>query len=411
MKNQSLFKILLPNALLMGVRACLEEIFIQNSYSDKAVANMLKTHTQWGSRDRKTSTKLVYNITRNFLLYQYQYNELLKCLGEKVHVDKMEALMGFAMLEDEQLKDRLEIDKDILDLISQLSDIPEAIKYGLPDWVYDKILKDWGHQTSELIKALNHPAPVYIRYNSLKTTAQKLNSELDKMKADYIYNDHVGGAIRVLGNNQLRQSKAFKEGLFEFQDIGSQYIIKKIGVKPEQVVVDFCAGKGGKTLQLAGLMKNQGRLIASDIDATRLAHLQRRSERAGVKNLEIYTHTALIDKKGLMADIVLIDAPCSGSGTFRRQPDLKFRLKEEMLSEVLIQQANILNAAKDLLKNKGKLIYATCSIFKSENSEQIEKFLNHHPEFQLIEEEYLLPFQLDSDGFYVAILEKNKKGM
>lgn len=408
MENQSLIKILLPNALLAGVKECLNEIFNQNSYSDKAVANMLKSHTQWGSRDRKTATKLVYNITRNFLLYQYKFDEISKNITLS---DKIEVLIGLAMLDDDQLKDRVEVDGNLTTFLTGLSDIPDAVKYGLSDWVYQKFIEDWGSGAVDLILSLNRPAPVYIRYNGLKTTAQKLNLELDKMKVEYAYDEKVGGTIKVLGNNQLRQSKAFKEGLFEFQDIGSQYIIKKIGIKPEQVVVDFCAGKGGKTLQLAALMKNQGRLIASDIDSTRLTHLQKRSERSGVKNLEIFSHSSLLDKKNLMADIVLIDAPCSGSGTFRRQPDLKFRLKSEMLEDVLKQQAIILEDAKGLLKNKGKLVYATCSVFKSENSDQVNNFISKHPEFVLLEEEYLLPSQLDGDGFYIAILEKNKKGM
>lgn len=248
---------------------------------------------------------------------------------------------------------------------------------------------------------------MYIRYNNLKTTAQKLNYELDKLNLNYEYSEKVGGAIKILSNNQLRNSNAFKEGLFEFQDIGSQHIVKSSGIKSGQVVVDFCAGKGGKTLQIAGLLKNDGRIIASDIDATRLAQLQKRAQKAGIKNLEIIAHNHLIENKNLLADIVLVDAPCSGIGTFRRQPDLKFRLQKEQLETVLKAQAEILSQAQNLLRVNGKLIYATCSILKKENSHQIEKFLAQHSNFECIQEEYILPNDLDGDGFYLAVLKKN----
>lgn len=392
--------------MLAGIFNCLKEILIQNSYSDKAVANMLKTHTAWGSRDRKTATRIVYDITRNFLKYQYISKEISQ--NEQLSEDDfLHSLIFISVFFDEILSSKLEIEEEFIQQIKNISYPSQDIQLSVAPWIYESVHEDWAEKTDELFKSLDTPAPVYIRYNNLKTTAQKLNYELDKLNLNYEYSEKVGGAIKILSNNQLRNSNAFKEGLFEFQDIGSQHIVKSSGIKSGQVVVDFCAGKGGKTLQIAGLLKNDGRIIASDIDATRLAQLQKRAQKAGIKNLEIIAHNHLIENKNLLADIVLVDAPCSGIGTFRRQPDLKFRLQKEQLETVLKAQAEILSQAQNLLRVNGKLIYATCSILKKENSHQIEKFLAQHSNFECIQEEYILPNDLDGDGFYLAVLKKN----
>lgn len=396
----------LPKALLTGIQNALQDILVQNSFSDKAVANMLKNHTAWGSRDRKTATRIIYDITRNLLKYKYIALQFPEWNAEQSNEQLITLLIFLSIYNDEILKSKLEISPELDKKLNSITFPSPDIQHSVSPWIYNTIFEDWKEKTSELIASLDKPAPVYIRYNSIKTTAQKLNYELDKLKIEYEYSDKVGGAIKILSNNQLRQSNAFKEGLFEFQDIGSQHIIKLAGIKPGQVVVDFCAGKGGKTLQIAGLLRNDGRLIASDIDPTRLAQLQKRAQKAGVRDLELIPHNILIDKKNLLADIVLIDAPCSGLGTLRRQPDLKFRLQEDHLVKTLLTQASILEDAKDLLRVNGKLVYATCSILKKENSQQIESFLKNNPTFELVQEEYILPKEYDGDGFYTAILKK-----
>lgn len=407
MKNPSeIFVIKLPNALNSGIKNCLKEILFDQSYSDKAVNTMLKSHPSWGSRDRKTATKIVYDLTRNYIKYNYILENIWQDDFEKTPESQIHVLVFLTMFYDETLSEKAECPIEIEEQLKSFTEFPSNIQYSIQSWMYEFIQKDWGEETSKIIESLDHAAPVYIRYNSLKTSAQKLNHALDLLKIDYEYDQNVGGAIRIKNPNQLRNSTAFKEGLFEFQDIGSQYIIKQAGIHPEQVVVDFCAGKGGKTLQICSMMKNEGRLIASDIDLSRLAHLEKRSKKAGVKILEIVPNESLITNKNLMADIVFIDAPCSGIGTFRRQPDLKFRLKENSLGVILETQQEILNQSAPLVRSKGKIVYATCSILKRENSEQIEKFLAKNSSFQLKHEEYIFPYQFDGDGFYLAILEK-----
>lgn len=369
---------------------------------------MLKNHTVWGSRDRKTATKIVYDITRNYIRYDYISDQVKALNARESHDAKIGAFILLSVLSDEDLQQKAEVNDALKAEISSFNNLSADKKYSLQSWLYDAIKEDWQTETDRLITSLDTPAPVYIRYNSLKTTAQKLNAELDKLRIEYEYDQKVGGAIRIQNNNQLRQTNAFKEGLFEFQDIGSQHIVKQTGVKPGQVIVDFCAGKGGKTLQIAGLMKNEGRLIASDIDSTRLAQLQKRAQKAGVKNLELIPNNTLTGKNNLLADIVLIDAPCSGSGTLRRQPDIKFRLEQAALESILTTQAQILEQAHTLLRDKGRLVYATCSILKKENSEQVSGFLSRHPEFKLVQEEYILPSEYNGDGFYMAVMEKTK---
>ncbi len=369
---------------------------------------MLKNHTAWGSRDRKTATKIVYDITRNYIRYNY-ISEEINALNVKESQDaKIDAFILLSVLSDESLQQKLAISQDLKEEILSFNNLSADKKFSLQPWIYQAIKEDWQNEADALITSLDTPAPVYIRYNSLKTTAQKLNAELDKLRIEYEYDQKVGGAIRIQSSNQLRQTNAFKEGLFEFQDIGSQHIVKQSGIKPGQVIVDFCAGKGGKTLQIAGLMKNEGRLIASDIDPARLSQLQKRAQKAGVKNLELMPNNTLTGNNNLLADIVLIDAPCSGLGTIRRQPDIKFRLQESTLKNILTTQAQILEQASVLLRTKGKLVYATCSILKKENSGQIAEFLSKYPEFQLLHEEYILPAIYDGDGFYMAVLEKLK---
>jgi len=402
--SQGILSIHLPRALVNGIQVCLTDILVNDSYADKAVANMLKQNTAWGSRDRKTATGIVYGITRNYLKYLYLIREHWGKEIADQPATLIPALITVTALSDDQLKSKV-----VLEGFSwkeqYVHNLPsEDLQYSIQKWIYNELLESWGTDTENILSWLDRPAPVYIRYNSLKTGLRKLTEELDRLGVNYSVPAEPDGVIRIEGANQLRQSRAFKEGLFEFQDIGSQYIVRETPVRPGQVVVDYCAGKGGKTIQLAARMKNEGRLIASDIDPARLSQLQRRAQKAGVQNLEISSPGQLRGQQ-ILADVVLVDAPCTGSGTFRRQPDLKFRLTEHTLTEILPVQAQILKDAAQLLRPGGTLAYATCSLFRKENSDQIKNFLEHHQDFSLIKEEYILPGRLDGDGFYLALLK------
>jgi 16S rRNA (cytosine967-C5)-methyltransferase len=397
----------LPAALLKGMLSCLQQVVLEHEFADKAVANMLQEHTAWGSRDRKTSTRIVYHAVRNFLLYRQYVTEILP----ELPVEQLpEALLIISMLSDEVLAKRVQVDAGFWqpERLEAMKTERPALKYSLPDWLYWQILTDWGPQCAVLLETLDTPAPVYIRLNLVKGSEHQIYQQLSK-EVELEKIPGFKAAYRLKGPNRLRQSKAFKEGLLEFQDIGSQFIGRACAPQAEQVLIDWCAGKGGKTLQLAQLMKDEGRVIASDIDESRLQVLQRRAKKSGLKSVEVMSKDQL-RKYQPEADLILVDAPCSGTGTFRRQPDLKHRLLASQVAALPDIQLKLLQEAIQWLKPGGRLVYATCSMLKAENSGVIHSFLRAQNAINmtltLLSETYLLPHELDSDGFYVAVLSK-----
>ena len=203
-------------------------------------------------------------------------------------------------------------------------------------------------------------------------------------------------------------TKIFKEGLFEVQDASSQLVAPYLDVKPGQRVIDTCAGAGGKTLHLASLMENKGQIIALDIYAHKLKELKKRAKRDGAHNIETrpIESSKTIKKLKNSADRVLIDAPCSGLGVLKRNPDSKWKMQPEFIDRIRETQAEILDNYSSFVKNGGKLVYATCSILPSENEKQIELFLANHPEFKLIEDKKVSPVKSGFDGFYMALMER-----
>lgn len=400
------FQLLLPAALAKGIQACVEDIVARNSWSDKAVAKMLSEHKAWGSRDRKAATNIVYSITRNYLYF----NELCRIELNIPENDARSMVNGLVVLGTftnypEKVEPTLPPSFFDIDGQAILVDKP-WLRYSLQAWMYEVLQNDWGTSTDTLICSLDRPAPIYIRRNRLKVHRQAFEKAMMDAGVPLIVCQEVEDAYRVEGFNQLRNSRAFREGWMEFQDIGSQLIINRAGITKNMTVVDYCAGKGGKTLHIASLMGDSGRLIASDIDERRLHQLSKRADRAGIKYLEVY-QTDELNQQNIKADLVLVDAPCTGSGTIRRQPDLKFRLKRESLEEVLPVQREILIKASALVKPGGKLIYATCSVFKEEDERQTTWFIQQlKGTFRLIKQDYFVPPQYDSDGFYVAMMER-----
>lgn len=405
-KSES-FEVKLPNALIKGVLNCLDSIFVQGNFADKAVAHMLKEQKAWGSRDRKTAANLVYSIVRKHLLFKAFAQSVLDVSDENPE-DYISALFVTGVLHADTSIEWISAsgfalkESDTSELILQ----HPALRYSIQDWIYSVIQKDWGVLSDPLISGLDMPAPVYIRRNDLKITEKSFESELKKLQISFQPDDSLPEAYVLSGANQLRQSKLFKEGKLEFQDIGSQLIVASAGIQPGMTVVDYCAGKGGKTLQIGGLLKQRGKIIASDIEVGRLNILQKRASNAGIQNIAVCPMDNISTYKD-KADIVLVDAPCTGSGTIRRQPDLKFRLQQQQLTDILPVQAAILHEAAQLVKVGGKLVYATCSIFKDENERQISAFSERMTgKFELQKEQYLLPHTHNSDGFYYAVLKR-----
>ena len=306
------------------------------------------------------------------------------------------------------------------------SEFPPAVRCDLPDWLYDALETQFGaDEVEKLAHALNLPAPLDLRVNTVKTNREAL---LARLAADDIA--AVSGplsplAVRLRDKPALAKHPLFLEGAFEVQDEGSQLLGYLLEPKRGEMVVDFCAGAGGKTLLLGALMKNTGRLYAFDVSDKRLANLKPRLARSGLSNVHParieHERDTKIKRLAGKVDRVLVDAPCSGLGTLRRNPDLKWRQSEDSVAELTTKQAAILDAAAKLVRPGGRVVYATCSLLTAENDAVVEGFLARHPEFTLtpasavlakqgiaLDGDFLrlLPHRHNTDGFFAAILDK-----
>ncbi len=306
------------------------------------------------------------------------------------------------------------------------SDLPPAVRCDLPDWLYNALEGQFGaDEVNKLAQALNLPAPLDLRVNTIKTNREAV---LARLAADDIA--AVPGmlsplAVRLRDKPALAKHPLFIEGAFEVQDEGSQLLGYLLEPKRGEMVVDFCAGAGGKTLLLGALMKNTGRLYAFDVSDKRLANLKPRLARSGLSNVHParieHERDTKIKRLAGKVDRVLVDAPCSGLGTLRRNPDLKWRQSEDSVAELTTKQAAILDAAAKLVRPGGRVVYATCSLLTAENDAIVEAFLSSHPDFTLTPASAvlarqgialdgdtlrLLPHRHNTDGFFAAILDR-----
>ena len=286
-----------------------------------------------------------------------------------------------------------------------------VFKESIPDWLDEIAVKELGekHLVKE-IEALNKQADVILRTNTLRTNKLSLQKKLEDegIKTEFVP-DHKD-ALKLIERANVFITSCFKDGLFEVQDASSQLVAEYLGVKPGMRVVDTCAGAGGKTLHLAALMENKGQIIATDIYESKLKKLKIRTRRAGVHNVttKVIDSSKVIKKMKNSADRVLIDAPCSGIGVLKRNPDSKWKLQPEFVENIIKTQADILENYSKLVKKGGKIVYATCSILPSENEEQVQNFLQKNSEFELEKENIISAHKSGFDGFYMALLEKVK---
>jgi 16S rRNA (cytosine967-C5)-methyltransferase len=254
---------------------------------------------------------------------------------------------------------------------------------------------------------MNSQAPVFLRVNLLKTDKHTLKEALLKAGIETSEVPECTNALKLTKRENVFQNKLFKDGMFEVQDAGSQLISEFLDPKPGDTVIDACAGAGGKSLHLAALMKNKGRIISLDVEDWKLEELKKRARRAGAFNVE----ARLIEKSNTIknlkskADKILLDVPCSGLGVIRRNPDAKWKLSLKSIEETKKMQEEILNSYSGMLKINGTLVYSTCSILPSENHEQVNKFLETNKNFTMLEENTLFPHR-GFDGFYMAMLKR-----
>jgi 16S rRNA (cytosine967-C5)-methyltransferase len=298
----------------------------------------------------------------------------------------------------------------VADIITKLKKgtVPtKAFEHSIPDWLVETLEKELGENWEKEMIALNEQAPTILRANSLKTSTKHLIEELKHENVESFQVPGFENAVQLEEKKNVFLTSAFKDGFFEVQDAGSQKIGEFLDVKPGMRVVDACAGAGGKTLHLAALMENKGQIIAMDIHGWKLAELKRRAKRAGAHNIETreITDNKVIKRLHEKADRLLIDAPCSGLGVLKRNPDSKWKIDQDFIDRIRKEQETILQDYSKIIKKGGKMVYATCSILPSENNEQVENFLKNNPDFKLVKEEKVLP-STGFDGFYMALIER-----
>ncbi len=396
--------------LVFAVIDALNLIFNENEYADKVVQKVLKYDKRWGSRDRGFIAETTYEMVR----YKRLYTEIADVKAPFSRPDLFRMWAVWAVLKGIKLPDWKQIEptperriKGKFDELSQIRKYREAV----PDWIDELCEKSLGDKLwTEEIAKLNQPAEVILRTNTLKTTKEKLRKAL---LDEGIVTEPIKGyasALRLPERANVFVTQSFKNGFFEVQDASSQLVAAMLDVKPGQRVVDTCAGAGGKSLHLAALMENKGQLIAMDIYGSKLKELKRRARRNGAHNIEPreITSTKVFKKLYGSADRVLIDAPCTGLGVIRRNPDTKWKMQPEFLDKITKTQQEILRSYSKILKPGGKMVYATCSILPQENLDQVKSFLSSDEgkEFSLISDKKIYASKSGYDGFYMALLEK-----
>lgn len=379
-------------------------IFEENRYADKVIEKVLKENSRWGARDRRFIAETTYDIVRWYRwfreLAQAKGTDFWKLLGVWCVLNDIDlpAWEEFAGISADEIRSR-----------RRNAVYSRKVRESIPDWLDEMGERELGKETWEReLSALNSQAPVVLRVNTLKTNRGELQRALLAQGIETITADHYPDALVLKERQNIFGVSLFREGLFEVQDAGSQAIAPFLRATPGMRVIDACAGAGGKSLHLAALMKNKGRIIAMDTEQWKLDELQKRARRAGVCNVEakIVETGKIIKRLAGSADRLLLDVPCSGLGVLKRNPDAKWKLTPDFLEKVKDLQRHILHDYCDMLKPGGYLVYSTCSIMSSENEEQVLRFLDTRKDFSREDEKHIWPSE-GFDGFYMALLKKN----
>jgi 16S rRNA (cytosine967-C5)-methyltransferase len=394
--------------------------------ADAILAAYFRSRPKLGNRDRAFIAEAVYGVLRHL--------RTLEHLGAGHEAPRRLLLAwlarygGHNLREFENLISAEELAWLKTVKATDLARLPAAMRLELPDWLHERLRARYGDELEALVRALNHAAPLDLRVNPLLTNRDEVLAALarDGIAATSTPRSPVG--LRLKGKPALNCHPLFLAGRIEVQDEGSQLLAYLVAPRRGEMVCDFCAGAGGKTLTLGSMMHNTGRLYAFDVSEKRLAKLRPRLKRSGLSNVypqritsESDTHIKRLSGK---MDRVLVDAPCSGLGTLRRNPDLKWRQTPESVAELTLKQASILRAASRLVKPGGRLVYATCSLLPEENEEQVAAFLHDRSDFHTVSAQTVLagqhivlecgnffrvdPLHHGCDGFFAAILERDE---
>ena len=393
------------------------------SPADAALRSFFRDHRQLGQHDRAFVAEVVFAVLRHLRLLEHLAG---RPTPRRVALLALATQLGFTVRE---LGPMLAGEEESLLAQAQAADLsrlPPPVRLSLPDWIYERLAQHFPADELELLaRALLRPAPLDLRVNTLLCSRSAVLEQLrhDGIPASPTPYSSVG--VRVEAKPALQRHPLFLEGKVEVQDEGSQLLAYLLAPRRREMVVDFCAGAGGKTLALGALMHSQGRLYAFDTSDKRLANLRPRLKRSGLSNVHPQLISgeadARVQRLAAKIDRVLVDAPCSGLGTLLRNPDLKWRQSPQSVAQMTAKQGAILAAAARLVKPRGRLVYATCSLLEEENDSIVDAFLGAHPQFHAISSSEVLRAQgisLDSgerlrvfphthamDGFFAAALE------
>lgn len=395
--------------LATAVINALKEILLEHQQADTTVSKLLQSNTAWGSRDRNFIAQNIYQLVRYKRLYEFVCNEeawgesaIWRIFGVKLITDgiTLPDWPEFAELVQEWIPARYEEAKQI-----------RKIRESIPDWLDELGVKELGDDWEAEIAALNNAAKFSIRINTLKTTVKDVEQLFLNDDIPFSETELAPDALIIETRKNFKNYAAYRNGLFEIQDVSSQLVAPFLEPEPGMNVIDGCSGAGGKTLHLAALMENEGEILAVDVSTKKLEELELRAKRAGctmIKPMHAEKLTRNFQARlNSFADRILLDVPCSGLGVLRRKPDAKWSMTAKFINELQVTQAQILDEYAPMLKRDGILVYSTCSILPSENEKQIQSFMKRNEgKFELITENRVSPSRSGFDGFYMAKLKK-----
>ncbi|MBD5096919.1 MAG: 16S rRNA (cytosine(967)-C(5))-methyltransferase RsmB [Lachnospiraceae bacterium] len=426
------------------VLSILLDIEGNNTFSNIAITKALKKHQFEAKKDRAFITRLAQGITESKIKLDYIIDSFSKTPSEKCkplirallrmgvyQIMYMDAVPDSAVCNEavklakkHNFGNLASFVNGVLRAVARNKDniaMPGkenmseylSVNYSMPEWLCKKIMEDYGEKGEKIIAASFDERKTALRVNTLKITREKLKeyikdegSVIDIIMEDGIYDEN---ALLVSGYDFIRSMPGYRQGLFFIQDESSMCAIKAAGIKPYQTVVDVCAAPGGKTLNAACYMEGKGKIYARDISDEKLTLIEENVERLDIRDIiciEKWDAKKVDEKLVRKADVVIADLPCSGLGIMGRKNDIKYRIKQEQLDELVALQRDILSSVKQYVKKGGVLLYSTCTINPQENKENTKWFLENNSEFKLCTERQLLQGVDKCDGFYYAVLQR-----
>ena len=422
-----------------------QQIRIDWSYASDQLSKTFRANKSLSGSSRRAIAEVLYSMIRNLRRIDYALKR-----GGRVRDKQRDALrlwatlvLDFAVSPDRAKSVHAAIEWDkvaaVAGAIARERDpvVRLGLAASLPDWLASALIEERPKDAESLALSLSRRAPMTVRVNTLKTTREQLAAELADAGFETSPGANCETALIFETRTNLFALPAFKRGLFEAQDEGSQLIAELVAPPPKSKIVDFCAGAGGKTLALSALLKNRGRIVATDIRERKLSELRRRAKRAGVDNVATAVMQArkddplppMLEPWRRKAERVLVDAPCTGIGAMRRNPETRWRLADGEEQRFATLQLEILERALELVAPGGRLIYATCSLLRTENQDVVQTFLSRHSELSLVlpkdiwgkaratplcdDSEQFMELRPDvhgTDGFFAAVMRRSPQG-